>query len=877
MEKSLKEHIQHFKSQREDLLNSCRALSQGREAVRELSMLTDVFLVSIFSQAERKWKHGHNGTLRSVSLVPIGGYGRGELALHSDIDLMILCRPESEAVVEFISEHIFYPLWDAGLEIGHGVRTIEECVSLAEDDFYAQTSFLDARCLAGNRELFRDLLAEFYQRLIEGRRKGFLERLLSENDRRYHKYGEAAFLLEPNVKEGRGGLRDYHSILWTAKALFSLHTLEDLETAAMLSARERSLLEDSLDFLWRVRNRLHSLSNRKNDQLFFDYQEDLARTFGFAVRDEFLEVEEFMKAFYSHVSTVEHLSSQFFERILHALKVKPEAGAAQLSDHVLEKGISIYKGELRVERPEVFRNKPCLLMRVFEYAAKHGVQLHPQTCQIVMDNLDLIDDAFRASHRVRKSLLNLLTLNQAAFALLETMAKTGVLTRYLPEFERIRCQVQHDAYHIHTVDRHSLLALQELSIMKTQGKYPFAEIEEPEYLFLAALLHDIGKGVGHNHAERGAELIVTIGNRMDLPERAVQDMAFVVRHHLLLSEVAMRRDLDDEKVITQCAQTIQELRMLNMLYLLTIADSRATGPRAWSDWKASLIDELFLKVKHILEKGELATADATARMGQVLDEVKNSLEAESLDPAFLDRVANMPGNYLLTVPAQRIVKHIQLAEELSEKKFTFLVEPKYSFWELTLLAKDSPGLFSRISGVLTLNDLDIMGAQVFTWRDGTAVELFQLRSLIEEELDEMKWESVRGDLERVLTGRLALEYRLAERSVALPLRTKRRRGPSKVVIDNEGSDFYTVIEVYTNDRPGLLYTLAKTLFDAGLDVRSAKISTKVDQIVDVFYVQDFYRQKAQDLEQCDELKKALLFKAEEPKTQERKGRETYIV
>jgi [protein-PII] uridylyltransferase len=893
MEKSLKEHIQHLKDQREAIRNSQDPQPPGREAVRELSVITDVFLVSVFYQAERKWQKSHTGSLRSITLVPVGGYGRNELALHSDIDLMILCTGGSDPVVEFVSEEIFYPLWDAGLEIGHSVRTVTDCIDIAGKNFHTQTSFLDARCLAGNRELFGKFKKRFHERIIEGQRKKFLENILMENQKRYQRYGEASFLLEPNIKEGKGGLRDYHSILWTAKALFNLSTPEEMVNAALLSPNDRTSLEQSLDFLWRIRNQLHILSGRKNDRLCFEYQEGMAGTPEFAAKSDFLKVEGLMKEFYLHASNIEYISSLFFDRILHALKIKPHAKTVALPDRILEKDVSIYKEEIRIDRPEALIKKPYLLLKIFEYAARYGAEIHPRTGQFIRDNLCLVNNSFRSSRRTSRSMLNLMKLGSSAFKQLEVMLQTGLLALYIPEFENIRCQVQHDAYHIYTVDKHSLLTFLELSLMREEDKYPFAEIDRPEYLFLTALLHDIGKGIGHKHAGKGADLIPKIAGRMGLEENVVRDMVFVVRHHLLLVDVATRRDLEDEKIIVECAQKIQDIKRLNMLYLLTIADSKATGSRAWTAWKAALMDELYLKIKHILQRGELATPQTTTRIQKVLAQVKDGLTPALKNPAVLKHIENMPGDYLLTVTPHKILRHIQLAQELSDKKFALFIEAKNGFRELTVLAEDKPGLFAQISGVLALNDLDVLGTQIFTWGDGIAVDIFQLRELIEEPADEthmshgdtkdnennpplppfgkgglggfsgeIRWKKVAEDLEKTLSGRLSFDYRLAEKTTPLPLQTKKRGRSSKVVIDNESSDFYTVIEVYTDDRPGLLYSLARTLFDMGLDIRSAKISTKVDQVVDVFYVRDLYGQKIYHPEQCEEIQKALLFKLE---------------
>jgi [protein-PII] uridylyltransferase len=457
-------------------------------------------------------------------------------------------------------------------------------------------------------------------------------------------------------------------------------------------------------------------------------------------------------------------------------------------------------------------------------------------------------------------------------SLLEILLQTGLLTRYLPELEPTLCRTQFDTYHVYTVDIHLLLTLTE---MKKIGRGVYLKEEPllyglwgevPDFpaLFLAALLHDIGKGSGKNHAHQGALLIPQIAERLHLSPLTAETIGFLVEHHLLLADTALRRDLNDEELIIRCAQTIQDPGRLKMLYLLTYADSLATGFRAWNNWKSMLVRELFFKLLRVLEQGEMATGQAQETLKTARIEILRLIGSELTAKEARALLEGMPAAYLLSVPPGKAVHHLKLLKQLGEAPLAWSVKKQDEIVELFICCPDRPGLFSRLTGVLSINNINILGAQIFTRTDRVALDIFQVQPPLDPLFESETWEKVHEQLLKAVQGKLALDYRLAQKKPS-PLLTSgpSLRSESQVVVDNQGSDFFSILEIFTQDRLGLLYHISKALFEAELNIHFAKISTKVDQVVDVFYVTDLDGQKIREEEQIDEIRKAILFALEQ--------------
>jgi len=788
------------------------------------------------------------------ALVAVGGYGRKELAVHSDVDILILFGHRIPDLARGLTEEILYPLWDLGLDLGYGTRTIKDCLRLSKDDFEVLTSLLDARFLCGDSPLFLDLMAGIQGKVVSKKKEAFARGLEDLHQIRMERNGDASVILEPDLKEGVGGLRDYHHILWVAKAYFELMSPRDLETTGKLSHNEYMELGRHLAFIWMVRNHLHQLSNRKNDCLHFEYQEKTAPRLGYRDQGGLLAVEQFMGDLHAAMASVKALNRAFVRAHLPR-----ERGLWKRVESVeVAEGFHVRQGEIGFDSATGILRDPLLLMALFVQSSHTGCPLSMEARRLVTEFLPLVDDDFRRSPEAVSGFRQIVN-GEHAFDVLNQMHEVGFLSAFIPEFGDIANRVQFDAYHTFPVGRHSLETLRRLKGIRGEKDLflldILLELPDVEPLLLAGLFHDIGK-TGEDHSVRGVEIARRILERFQYPKRDVEEVLFLVRHHLLLVETATRRDLADEKSVVHCARLIGSHERLRMLYLLTWADSMATGPRAWSDWIANLVQELFFKVLHILAKGELATVDASEKARQNMDEVRRfmALGKNGLDPEPYFEV--MSPRYLLNTVPRDMIRHIEMVHQLKDpseggEPYPFLLEARENEGdgcaEVTFLATDRPGLFSDMAGVLALNSLNVLSADIYTWRDGTAVDIFKVTRPLDAIHPEAVWERVREDLKRTFEGKLSLPYRLGQKRSSPFLSTPEKPSrPPEVVIDNASSDFFTVIEVFADDRVGLLYLITKTLFDLRLDIRIAKIATKGDQIADVFYVRDLEGQKIED-------------------------------
>jgi len=799
------------------------------------------------------------------AFLAVGGYGREELSLHSDIDILILFDSKIPPLAKGLTEDILYPLWDLGLDLGYGTRTIKDCLRLSKDDFEVLTSMMDARFLCGDSTLFLDLVANLQKKIISKRKTAFGRWLEDIYQIRMDINGDASVVLEPNLKDGIGGLRDYHHILWIAKAYFSLMAPRDLEYSGKLSHKEYLGMRNHLRFIWLVRNHLHQLSGRKNDRLDFEYQEKIAPRLGYEDREDLLGVEQFMGDLHESMACIKSLNRAFART--HLPKGRSQWKESEPFD--VARGLHSHQGEIKFNSATDILADPLLLMSIFEQSSRSDCPLSMEARRLVSEFLSLVDDGFRKVKKSGRSFLNI--INSAnAFEVLIQMQELGFLSSYIPEFAKITNRVQFDAYHTFPVGRHSLETLRRLKGIHAQKEMLlldiFLELPDPAPLFLAGLFHDVGK-IGTGHAARGAEITRKILERLDYPGEATEEVLFLIKHHLLLVETATRRDLSDEKSVVQCARIIGNTDRLRMLYLLTWADSKATGPRAWNDWIANLVQELFFKVLNILTREELATADASQKVQQTMDQIRqaSSLEEKGVNPDPFFEV--MSPRYLLATTPLDIIRHIEMVLRMREplKKdegpvFSFDVRENSveNYSEIVFMAKDKPGLFAEMAGVLALNGINILSADIYTWRDGTAVDIFKATKPLDPIDPDRIWQKVKRDLERIFEGKLSLTYRLGQRRESSVISNHEIPSrPPQILIDNSSSDFFTLVEVFADDRMGRLHIIAKTLFDLRLDIRIAKIATKGDQTADVFYVRDLEGQKIEDEEHLKEIEGAL--------------------
>jgi [protein-PII] uridylyltransferase len=791
----------------------------------------------------------------NMCLVALGGYGRKELFPFSDIDLMLLYRPEAEKQLGDVAEAIFYPLWDAGLEVGHGVRTPATCIEEAGKDFFLLVSLLDARLIAGSSDLFTALLADFQKTFVKGQRTTFLQDMLFHRQKRHERFGNHTYLLEPHIKESRGGFRDIQAMLWSAQVLFNLKQPQDLERAGLISTEELQSFAKACDTLIKIRNRLHYISGRKNDQLFFEHQEEMAKAFDYKDQQGMLGVERFMRDIHAHLQTISLTSDLFFEHATEVLGLVQTGKQPQ--DKELEKGITLRQGRIHLTDMALAAKRPYLLMRAFTHVAQTGNPLHHRTKKLISANLHLIETKTRNSKRMNKAFLETIQGPNPLPALTD-MLESGLLSAYIPEFFHLQSLAQHDIYHVFTVDRHLLQTVEEVNQLRSLEHTLFITVPSPYILFLAALLHDIGKGYGKNHAEYGAELAGDIGKRLGMPEADTNCLTFLVREHLFLAEIAQRRDLEDEALILRCAKQLNDPDRLTMLYLLTIADAKATGPSAWSDWKAALLQELYLKVANTLSRGDLTLPDPREEITWMRAQV-SALLGDS--PAVSLKI--LPNDYLLGNSPDEVVTHIRLHEELKTHEVIVKPSQEKGHWSILIMAQDRPGILSKICGVMALHNLKVLAAQIYTWLDGTIVDVLHVTSMLDNQFDDQNWQTLEDDLGKAIHFRIGLTHRLHQKLSALGAATSQmgQRPPAKVIIDPVASDNFTVIEVYAVNRPGLLYDITRTLSDFGINTFRAKIGTKADQVVDVFYVLDHQGLKIEEPSFKNEIKNGLLHAA----------------
>lgn len=823
----------------------------GHELLIRQTELVDAFVIERFHAAEAVRAAG-NG----IALIALGGYGRRELYPCSDIDLLLLHDRAAGNKMREAAEAVLYPLWDAGFEVGHSVRGVKDAVSFAAEEYLFQVALLDARLLAGSETLFHELLALHQKKNIEGQRDKFVRTMNSLCAERRQKHGSHAYLLEPQIKEGRGGLRDMQAMFWIAKAVFGLSGLAEMEDAGIFSPDERLTFAASQDMLTRIRCRLHCLSRRKNDRLFFEYQEEMAADFGCEDGQGMRAVEHFMRQVYSCLQTVAVTTDLFFEQVRENLGLN----GRDLREQELEPGIVVRAGSLRLAlTDEALAKQPQLLMRLFYQAGRSGLPVHHRTRQLVSRSLRLIDDLFRSSKRNAKSFIGLLLADNPLPAL-ETMLETGLLTAYIPEFFAVESLAQHDLYHIYTVDRHQLQTVAELA--KLRQTMPELRAAAPILLCLAALLHDIGKGQHTDHSQRGADLVLGIGQRMGLNSRERAQLAFLVRWHLYLPENALRRDLSDRSFLREAARLIGSTDMLTMLHLLSIADSKATGPSAWSDWKEGLMTKLFLKLRAVLEAGGGDDAEEQQQERQGAAWLREQAAA-LLKPGEEIRMqlAELPADYLTSFSPEEVAQHLRLHRDqaaLLQQKVLLFPEEQPGSWPLLILCRDRHGLLAKICGILSLHNLSVLAAKIFTWPDGTVADVLHVKPTATVAFAEQNWQLVEDDLNRAVNYRLDVGLQLHSKLDGQSSRRPVQQLRTEVIIDNAASEQHTVIEVYGGDHLGALYQLTQTLSDFRLSIHRARIATEVEQLIDVFYVTTEDRRKVEEAAMLAEIRHALL-------------------
>jgi [protein-PII] uridylyltransferase len=828
----------------------------ARRVNEEHSDLIDRLVRKLFRLAEDRYFENFPRLNFRLSVIAVGGYGRRELSLGSDIDLLFLHKGKLNPYVETIAEAIAHRLWDARLAVGVATRTISDCLRVGAQDLSTLTSFLDARFLIGDPGLYADLEKEVRTR-IKQRLPQFVDAKLEEQRARHERMGESLFLLQPNLRESVGGLRDYHTALWLAHAVqWDVRRPEHLHVHGFIDADELEALVAALDFVWRLRNELHR-SGRKDDRLHYEAQMRLAEYLDVEGANERLRAERLMQTYYGHARAIARVSRRATSHVRGLMKRRSGRGARDAFS--VEEGFAIADGKLEIPSEELLRERPLRLLAAFAVAQEHDVEISPRAERMLRQHSAVIGDAFRSDPEAAALFARILRADTRVYRTLVAMTELGILGAYLPEFGGLVGLWQQDMYHTYTVDVHSLFLVEQLRRLaksRYHDELPLAtelirEVRDPLVLFLGCLLHDIGKGRGGGHSQKGADLVPQVCERFGMEEEQMEAIRFLVRHHLTMSEMAERRDVHDPRQILKLANLAQTREQLRRLYLLTVADIRSVSPEAWTTWKGGLLEALFRNAAEWLEAGaedEQASQfflqraiDGVARTEKQINEL---LEVEGAD---LEQVAkfldSMPRRYLLSHAVSEIAEHVQAALRflaLPERVAVFSIAPPTEdqpFWGLLVFARDQPGLFSTVAGVLTALGHDILAAQAYTARGSLAVEIYQIAPIAggsaEEEAERLRIET---SLRQVIAGERSVEALVTQRRTPPP--RPARQVPPAVRLSNDESDFYTVVDVTTNDRPALLYDVTRTLAELGLNVVISRASTRASRATDAFYVTD---------------------------------------
>jgi len=844
----------------------------SRDVVRANSHLVDQLIRSIHDFALTSVYPAANPTTGELlSITATGGYGRRELAPFSDIDLMFLLPYKLTAHSEQVVEYILYTLWDLGLKVGHATRSINEAIRLSKDDVTIRTSLLEARWLWGDQELFKDFKKRFQSDVVEGSGMAFVEAKLDERNARHDRMGDTRYVLEPNIKEGKGGLRDLQTLFWIAKYLYQVDDVKDLQRLKVLTAEDVDLFARAEEFLWNVRCHLHYLSGRPEERLTFNVQNEIAARLHYADGEGAQGVERFMKDYFLTAKDVGDLT-----RILCAVleeqhkKSSKRFRLPRFGFGKREIGGFVLEGDrLNVDADDAFKKDPMKLLKLFHVAQAEDADIHPHALRLVTQNLDLIDEGLQNDPEANRLFLDML-IGKDPEIILTRLNEAGVFGKFLPDFGRVVAQMQYDMYHVYTVDEHTIRAvglLKGIEEGRLKADHPVAcsiigEVQSLPALYASVLLHDIAKGRGGDHSQLGAEVANELCPRLGLNEWETETVVWLVRHHLIMSNTAFKRDVYDPKTVSDFAAIVQSPERLRLLMILTIVDIRAVGPNVWNEWKAGLLRELYYRAQEELAGG-ISSERSTERVEQAKTELVERLTAWSQEDIDA-HLARGHVNYWLQFPTETLLHHAELVRKAEAEGKPLHIETRIEkdrdVTEIIIYAQDHPGLFASISGAMALSGAPVVDAKIMTLNNGMALDTFWVQdSDGHAYATESRLKKLCQRIEDALSGRLRPAREIeAAREKAFSSRTGVFTVPPRVLIDNKASNRHTVIEINGRDRLGLLHDITATLTALGLQISSAHISTYGERVVDVFYVKDVFGLKVDHEEKLKALRDKLL-------------------
>lgn len=788
-----------------------------------------------------------------ISIVAVGGYGRSELFPYSDIDLLFLHPKHNDEDAEFAS-WVMYCLWDLGLNIAQSVRTVEETVEAAKKDITLCTTLLDARLVFGDVTLFEKFSKEYNDYISSGNVSAFVEAKLAERDRRHQRCGDSRYTLEPNLKEGKGGLRDLHTLYWLAKYIYHISSAADLLKHSVLNDEEYKSFIMAQDFLWLVRMHLHLIAGRAEERLTFDMQRAIAEALGYNDDSTARSVERFMKQYFLVARTVGSLTRSVCAVLEENGKRKPRMGLGdRMNTETVLGDFHLEADRLAVEGDDAFRKKPLLLITLFQVAHEHGLDIHPHTLQLVTRNLWLVDNNLRRNADANQAFMDILLSKRNPEPTLRRMSEAGVMGRFIPDFGKVISQMQFDMYHVFTVDEHTILAigiLHNIGIGKYKDEMPIADhifhlIKSKRILFMSLLTHDIAKGRGGDHSLLGEVVVRKLARRFHFDEYEIETCAWLVRQHLLMSRTAFKRDLSDPKTIEDFVTEVQSPERLRLLLLLTVADIRAVGPNVWNGWKGALLRELYNAAED--KMGARDRVESKIEFTRIREELAQLLP-EFGKEGIEDYLEHVGKTFAATFDADTHTRIARLLKELEKPgtpiRFDTRVDTFRAVTDIILCTGDSKGLFAKTSGAIALAGANILSAKIFTLKDGIAIQMFNIQDIEANAFDdEEKLQRLFALMNDVAVGKIDLAKEIAKSHLPYPSRMEVFKVPPKIYIENRVSSNHTVVEVSGRDRIGFLYTVTTLLYDLGLSISTAHITTYGARAVDVFYVKDMFGMK----------------------------------
>jgi [protein-PII] uridylyltransferase len=847
----------------------------GIETARLLSGVTDEVITALWDFTTVHVFRARNPTEgERLALMAVGGYGRGTLAPYSDIDLLFVRPYKQTAHAESVIEYMLYALWDLGFKVGHASRTVEECIKLSREDFTIRTSILEARRLIGDEKLADELVRRFQNEVVKGTGAEFVAAKLKERDERHARAGASRYMVEPNIKEGKGGLRDLNTLFWIAQYLHPGQSIEKVMQLEMFEHREVRAFIQAFDFLWAVRAHLHFTTGRPEERLTFDLQPELARRMGYGDRADNPAVERFMRRYFLIAKEVGALTRVFAAKLeAERVKVAPRGLSRLLPARrpkrtpLDEPGFHEIGGRLNIDSPDIFERDPINLLRLFKIADERNLDLHPDAFTAATRLTTLITSAVRRDRHAAQVFLSILAHGRDPQRTLTLMTDAGVLGRYLPEFGRIVAQMQFNMYHSYTVDEHTLRAvgvIADIAANRYAEENPLATavmplIVDKEALYLAMLLHDTGKGGAGGQEKAGARAARSACERLGLERAKIELVAWIVEHHLVMSDTAQKRDISDPRTVTDFAKIVETPERLRLLLVLTVADIRAVGPGVWNGWKGQLLRELYGATEAIFRGGRGSDSAAALKRYHENAAYDARVRAAKADPAAEAWADAMEDAYFSAFSESEVLAHAALSRRAGNGAGAEgRVRLDRNAAEVSVAAIDRQRLFVDLAGAITGAGANVLGARVFTSRTGQALDVFYLQDAAGQPYG--------IDNPRTLP-RLVESLEAAARGEPAPTEPRRAADLGRaaafsiepaVMLDNDASETSTVVEASGRDRPGLLAALARTIADAGLSILSAHIDGYGERAVDAFYVTGPKGEKVTDARKGNALKAALL-------------------